>query len=174
MRSLLLALALALAAACATSGAPRLLAGGGVQRGAGFSTELPPGWMRAHGGDAGEALAATRDGFPLQWLQVECWKPPAPGLLPEEVAELTASLLGWRANATLTASRPATLAGRAGYRVELTYREGGLDFRYVAVGAELGERRCRVSYAAPARHYFERDLPAFERAVETFAFAPAP
>lgn len=172
MRPLLLALALA--AACATSRGPRLLAAGGVQRGAGFSAEVPPGWMRAGGGEAGGALAATRDGFALQWLQVECWKPPTPGLLPEELAERTASVVGWRSNATLTASRPATLAGRPGFRVELSYGEGGLDFRYVAVGADLGERRCMVSYAAPARHYFARDLPAFERAVETFTPAAEP
>ncbi len=156
------------ACACAARQGPALVPGGGVQHLPGFSVELPPGWLRTSGS---AELVGTRDGFSLQTIQAWCSKPSTAGLLPVERAEVTAAFWRWSLpQASVTAMKPATLAGMPGFRVEVSYRDlDGLACRRVDVGATVGDRLCVVSYVAPARHYFELDLPAFERAVASFS-----
>jgi hypothetical protein len=49
----------------------------------------------------------------------------------------------------------------------------GLRMKSVVYGALVGQWLYEVTYSAPQRHYFARDLAAFEQARSTFKFAPA-
>jgi hypothetical protein len=177
MRPAVLAAALA-AIACATPG-PALRPAGGVQALApGITVELPPGWSRT---EARNELVATREGFGLQSLRAWVTAPRAatethPFLGPEELAERSAGQIAWRARAARVVDvRPFTVGGAPGYRLELEYLDAeGLRYRWVGVGAVIGDRVCRITFEAPARWYFDRDLPTFERAVASLRAGSPP
>jgi hypothetical protein len=157
---------------------------------AGFEVAPPPGWMRSSRTAPG-TLLVTRDGTALQSIVVGATpvgeavgagdrkRVVAAGMSPQELAELVFD--GMRANEGLTELRlvesaPAALSGKAGFRVIASYRSaGGLARRAAIYGAIEGERFYWLSYVAPERVYFARDLPTFEALVRTFRLrAPEP
>lgn len=180
-RTVLAMAAVAIAAGCAGEQTPHLLAAGGARSyPPGFTVELPPDWIRV---ESKEGLRATRDGFRMQDLRVAAapaYPPRArwPGLkggLPEEWAEqLVAQLDSRLRDPHVLEIRPATLSGAAGYRCRYSWRsESGLRYLGEQITAVVGETAWSIGYTAPARHYYELDLPVFERAVATFRLAPA-
>lgn len=159
--------------------------GGGTVTGKGeaFSLTTPAGWMYAT--SLGPDLLLSREGPILQRIVVEhrdLTKPPGkepkraitPTLAPFEVAEAIVDEL--RANRDLLEFRlqentPATVGGRPGFRLVFDFRtKDGLQFTEARYGVIAGTDLWFVRFSAPTRHYFARDLPAFESAVQTLQF----
>jgi len=144
------------------------------------SIELPAGWQRLN---TKEYLFATRDGEELQSLLVERFhvdddltktrKKLRRGMLPQELAEII--LDNARSNEELLdfkvlANKPASFAGTEGFRMLYSYKNGdGLRYRNLYYGCLRGEWFYGVRYTAADRHYFDRDLPAFEKAVKSLS-----
>jgi len=144
----------------------------------------PEGWVRWSVDP--EALAFTRDGPGVQLLVFEAYelehafpaleRPAAASLLPSELSALALgelkTLAGVMAIEAL-ASEPATLAGRAGFRLHVRSTDArGLRSDNLLFGAVSEERYLLVWYRAPTLHYFERDRAAVERAVASFRHHP--
>ncbi len=146
-----------------------------------FSLRFPDDWMQLNGVEHG--LVATRDGFNLQAIKVrriELRKPlphtkktVVPGMRPAEVAEVLVDDV--RSDPTakglkVLETRPATIAGAQGFRTSLAFKdEYGLKLRAVVCGALVGDYAWQLTYVAPARYYYDRDLSTFDQALASFA-----
>jgi hypothetical protein len=145
--------------------------------GARFALDLPPDWMMMNFVENG--LVATRDGFNLQMVRVRkikfgedlphTRKKVSNGMGPQELAEVLLDDLrsDGSANALkVLETRPATIAGGKGFRTTVAFKDGhGLRFKAVLCGVMAEGRAWQISFVAPARHYFDRDLPAFDAAI---------
>ena len=153
---------------------------GGGWVGPKFSIQVPEGWIRLND-DEDEALLATRDGFLLQSISVRLLDVDEPlehtkkqlreGMSAKELAEVLVDDLRARpgfSGVKVLETRPATLSGQPGFRVTVSFVDEGLRRQAVLAGVLAGEDLWRVSYVAPARHYFALDLPAFEAALQSF------
>jgi len=176
-----LALVAFLATGCIHDQAPWREVGGAYDSGSWFgpriSMPLPAGWMKLNGVEDG--LIATRDGFNLQTIAIVRVDPGDPlphtkkkvveGMRPAELAEVLLDDLrgGSGINAfTVLDTRPITLGGAPGFRAAVAFKdEWGMKVRAVVCGAVVGRRAFRISYLAPARHYFDKDLATFEAAL---------
>lgn len=183
--------ALALAAGLAFS-APSLAAWKAVVDGtpfvhasSGYSIQYPSGW-RWIKMPFGDETIASLDGPGLQTISVDFRKhkkafralnqDSTPEMVPQELAQkLIAEATQARSlqNVEVLSDEPTTLAGRPGFRVMVTYRTpvdaGSLRYREIVVGANSPQGIFIVSYRAPVLHYFDRDVPAFEKTLASFA-----
>lgn len=138
--------------------------------------DLPDGWMRLNSDDY---LLLTRDGVLLQSILVEninvndtlkhTKKKFRKGMLPLEAAEVIvdniASNKGVQ-NFEVKENKSAKVAGKPGFRVVYSYKTAeGLKMQGVVYGLMHGEWFYLIRYAAPKRHYFDRDFSSFERVV---------
>jgi hypothetical protein len=74
----------------------------------------------------------------------------------------------------LVSLAPATVAGSEGFRAEYAYRSArGIAYSVVSYGAIRGEGVYLITFEAPSIHFFERDLPTFERVVASARRTPA-
>ena len=180
-RLLFLAGVALLAAGCIHDEAPWRELGGAYDSGNWFgprlSMPLPGDWMKLNHVEDG--LVATRDGFNLQTVAVVRVDPGDPlphtkkqvrkGMRPDELAEvLLDDLRGAKGvNAfTVTSSKPITIGGQPGFRAAVSFKdEWGMKMKAVVCGFAVGSRAFRISYLAPARHYFDKDLATFDAAV---------
>jgi hypothetical protein len=145
--------------------------------GARFALDLPEDWMMLNFVEDG--LVATRDGFNLQRIRVRkikfgedlphTKKKVSEDMAPHALAEVLLDDL--RSDGTANAlkvieTRPATIAGGKGFRTLVSFKDGhGLRFKAVLCGVVAEGRAWQIIYVAPARHYFDRDLPAFDAAL---------
>jgi hypothetical protein len=176
-------IALALAG-CATTKPPAWVPADGafVAASAGFELEGPPGWMRRNLDARVEMFHATRDGTSLQRIvagTTEVGKPLGFGksqrlltadMSPAEIGELVIDDLRSATGFTdvqLLENAPAQVGGRAGFHVLATFREDGLRRRTMLYGTSDGRRLFWIYYLAPERHYFQLDLPTFEKVLAT-------
>jgi hypothetical protein len=176
-------------AACATAGPRWVPADDPYTPSSGrYTVQLPRGWMRLQ---HEEHVVSSRDGIFLQRIDVALegtGKPIGPtkkvvakGMLPQEVAEVVqdaiASSPGMQ-GMTVLENSPASLDGRPGFKLVVGYKDrDGLKMRAVVYGALAGESLYQLTYRAPARYYFDRDLQTFEQVRSTFKIAsgvPAP
>jgi hypothetical protein len=169
------AAALALAAACATARPSWVPAGGAYSPPSGrYSLQLPDGWMRHEEPDR---VLISRDGLFLQRIDVgtrqvgeslgSTKKKLARGMLPQEVAEVLEDAIvsspGMQGS-TLLENTPAEVAGRPGLKLVFGYKDpDGLKTRVVLYGVLVEDTLYELSFRAPERHYFARDLDAFEQ-----------
>jgi len=176
-----LALAASLVAGCIHDDAPWREVGGGYDSGSWFgpriSMPLPDGWMMRNGVEDG--LIATRDGFNLQTIAIIRADPDDPlphtkkvvrkGMRPDELAEVLLDDLrgGDGVNGlAVIATRPVTIGGSPGFRATVAFKdEWGMKVKAVVCGTLVGSRAFRITYVAPARHYFDKDLPTFDAAL---------
>jgi hypothetical protein len=144
-----------------------------------YTVSLPDGWMRLN---AAPYLLITRDGMLLQRIAVE--KRPVDKelrntkrrlkkeMLPQEAAQVIIDDVSSNPNALnfeLIENRPAFVSGIAGFRVDLAYKsKDGLRIRSVTYGFMSGDQFYAISYTAARRHYFDKDLPTFEKVAESF------
>lgn len=151
-------------------------------RSGGYTITAPSGWMFIE--QPGGTLRATRDGLVLQELIVathDLKKPlPAskrvltPNLTPYELAEAIADDL--RSNRELlafelVANEPAQIGGSDGFALTVRYQTKDKLRITTRIGGVLHSGKLyTLRFAAPTRHYFERDLPAFETALGSFKF----
>ncbi len=142
---------------------------------------LPDGWFRLKGvGD----LLLTRDGPPLQTVTITSRAADAPfrntkrrmveGMHPLEAAEAFLDDLLFDEELLqleVMDSRPAVVGDEPGFRISLAFRDHqGVARRSVRYGVLRGGRFFSLRYDAAERHYFDRDLAAFEDMVSTFVF----
>lgn len=156
---------------------------GGSFAGAGFSLDLPEGWMMSGKPDN---LTVTRDGRLLQSIIVlaidinkqdsKAKKAFKKGMLPQEASEVIVDLMQndhGIAQFTVTENTPLTIGGAEGFRLTYTYLRSKVRYKSVYYGVLRGEKFYRVSYTAPVRHYFEKDVAAFEEIVRSFKLTGA-
>jgi hypothetical protein len=146
-----------------------------------YTVELPEGWVRFTQSRDQDVLL-TRDGPRLQHVFIErvpvdhplshTKKRLARGMIPQEAAEVILDNIG--SNESLTGfevreNRPARVGGQPGFRAAVTYKtKDGLRMKSVVYGTLVGDALFVVKYAAPQRHYFDRDLALFEKVVQSF------
>jgi beta-barrel assembly-enhancing protease len=143
--------------------------------GDGYEVELPTGWRRFM--PYREGLSITRDGMELQSVRIVRLPfdkdPPntkrkiAMGMLPQEVAEVVIDDLRSNrniGNVEVVENAPVLVAGHSGFRVVYTYQTGAnLRKKAVYYGVLIGQWYYFLSYQAPTRYFFERDLSVFEK-----------
>jgi len=145
-----------------------------------FEVELPEGWRRYN--LSWDALHVTRDGMSLQRLTIarvsvdrelaHTKKKLSPGMLPHEAAEVIVDNI--RSNPKIAMQRilensPARVGGRPGFKLLYSFKtQEGLTKKVAYYGALVGKWYYHFLYEAPARHYFDRDYPTFEKVRRTF------
>jgi hypothetical protein len=146
-----------------------------------FSVELPAGWRKFN--LAGNQLLITKDGFSLQKINIlrlevakdlpHTKRKLAKGMLPQEAAEVVID--NFRSNTgimnqEILENSPAQLAGQPGFKIVYKYQTNDkLNVKGVIYGFVSGNWFYEILYEAAERHYFARDLPAFEKIKETFS-----
>lgn len=150
-----------------------------------FSVRVPAGW--SYSGSLGSEFVATRDGVLLQSITIRSDK--LAKALPNTERELSANLSGFelaetiagdlrsdrnRIGLTVVANEPATLDGQSGCKLTLAFTNADqlrlTETRYCVV--QQG-KLWTLSFLAPHRFYYDRDLPVFEALVSTFRFGAA-
>ena len=140
--------------------------------------ELPDGWMRLN---SDKYLLLTRDGVLLQSILVENINVNDPlkytkkkfrkGMLPLEASEVIVDNIASNDGVldfAVKESKSAKVAGEPGFRVAYSYKTSdGLKMQGIVYGLMHGEAFYLIEYAAPKRHYFDRDLKTFERVVSS-------
>jgi hypothetical protein len=143
-----------------------------------FHVDLPAGWRK--GKRDSTFLWITRDGMqeilvsrhalqtPLKHTQRKLTQ----GMSPDEAAAVILDSLRSdpeKANIDIPENRPIQLAGLPGFKLIYAYRTAS-GFRYRAANyVLLGNKWVyQIIYAAPERHYFAKDLPAFEKVAASF------
>ena len=157
--------------------APWIRTGGPYEAtGENVSLDLPDGWMRLNND---KHLILTRDGVLLQSILVESIhvndtlkhtkKKFRKGMLPLEASEVIVDNIasnGQVHDLEVKESKSAKVTGKPGFRVAFSYKTvEGLKMQGVVYGLMHGELFYLIKYAAPKRHYFDRDLKTFERVV---------
>jgi hypothetical protein len=151
---------------------------GGPFMGAGYSLDLPTGWMAS---TDPKSLVITKDGETLQQIYVyvgdiskqdkDAKKILKKGMLPQEAAEVILDLKRSDQSLsqfTVVENLPAQLGGNEGFRMVYTYRQNKVRYKIVSYGMLQGERFYRITYTAPVRFYFDKDVSAFEEIVKSF------
>ncbi|WP_415908433.1 hypothetical protein [Oleiharenicola sp. Vm1] len=152
------------------------------------SLTVPSGWMFTTARNVAQGdLLATKDGALLQRVVLshhEIKEPLAHSKrkleatqTPFEIAD--AVLDDLRANREMQALKvientPQTVGGHPGFRFVVEYGVAdpvGLKLREVHYGALVGARLYQLTFIAPARHYFERDLAAIDKAAQSLQLA---
>ncbi len=91
---------------------------------------------------------------------------------PFEVAELLAGEISSSEGNTgvrILENAPADVGGARGFKLVVAYKDGdGLRMKSVLYGALTERWLWSLNYTAPARVYFEKDLPTFQRVVASF------
>lgn len=138
--------------------------------------DLPDGWMRLN---SDKYLLITRDGVLLQRICVKNISITDPlthtkkkfrkGMLPLEASEVIVDEIASSSamlDFEVKESKSAKVAGESGFRVEYSYRTvEGLKMQGVVYGLMHGEAFYLIEFAAPKRHYFDRDFKTFEHVV---------
>jgi len=146
----------------------------------GFEVDLPQGWYETQSSMGG--LLLTKDGLPLQFIKIErasveqelphTKKKFTRGMQPQEGAELEVDDLRSTPevfNLEVVENTLATIAGKPGFRLLYAWKtRDGLRLKRVHYGFVDGKWVYRLIYQAAARHYFDKDLPTFERVRESF------
>jgi len=136
-----------------------------------------------------EATLASRDGIFLQRIDARTHKlgiplgstkkVVIPGMAPQEVADTVRDAInssGGVQGMKVLESVAADLDGRPGFKLVFAYTDrDGLKMKSVIYGAVAGDSLYELSYRAPGRHYFDRDLETFEQVRSSFRIlAPPP
>lgn len=143
---------------------------------------LPAEWIERNFVEDG--LVATHDGFNLQTIAVtrvdpgndlpHTKKKVAKGMRPNELAEVLLDDLRASGKANSLAvldTRPITIGGSPGFRTTVAFKDGwGLKVKAVICGTIVADRAFRITYVAPARYYFGKDLATFDEAVAAVTF----
>lgn len=155
---------------------------GGMYSGDKFEVELPEGWVRAAKSDG---LLMTRDGFPLQTIYIGrervdryklqyTKKKLAKGMLLQELAEVLIDNM--KSNPAMTnlevkENVPARISNVPMAKIVVQFRnKDRLQIKYISYRFINDNYLYTISYTAPGRYYFDRDVKAFEKIVAGFHF----
>ena len=145
-----------------------------------FSIQVPAGWVRNN--LASDQILITRDGPHTQQIALarhdfdkafpKLKKTVDAKTLPTELAELTIAEMknhDFMANLRVIDNQPARIGPLVGFRLHVRFKtQAGLTVDRLTYGAVGDKGVFMLSYTAPRLHYFERDLPVFERVVGSF------
>ncbi len=153
--------------------------------GASWSVTPPAGWMHMR---LAQGDMYSKDGPFLAYILIQS-KPLTDGfhftrrrltptMLPHEAAEVIGDNMradpGIR-QLRVVSSQPATIGGRAGFRLTFRYLDPhGIERQTLYDGLILPDTFISLRYTAARRHYFDSQLPAFNRVVESLRIADAP
>ncbi len=145
-----------------------------------FEVEFPEGWRKFN--MAQDKVLITRDGLLLQQIQISrrsvdselpfTKKKLAGDMLLQEIAEVLMDNI--RSNPNITnlqfiSDTPAQVGGHPGLRLEYTYQtQNGLTRKGIIYCLIFDNWCYELLYEAPERHYFSKDLPAFNQVKESF------
>jgi hypothetical protein len=141
------------------------------------SVHLPTGWVQAL--RATERTVITKDGLPIQLIEISCRpkdqafpltkQAPADGALPSDVAALYLAELRSRSSLgamVVQENLPAMVADEDGFKIQMEWRNSqGVRYSGLVYGALVRGQLLTLTYMAIHVHYFERDLPEFEKLV---------
>ncbi len=145
-----------------------------------FKVELPKGWARQN---TSEYVYMTRDGFPLQAIYIArarvdeyelkyTKKKLAKGMLPQELAEVLLDNMSSNPamnNLEVKENAPAKVGGVHAAKIVVVFRnKDRLKIKTVTYRFIQDEWLYTISYTAPLRYYFDRDVKAFEKIVSSF------
>jgi hypothetical protein len=146
--------------------------------------EMPPGWMQF---SAGDYEMYSKDGPYLQYILVQA-RPLLQGfrnsalklkadMLPHEAAQVVIDNLradSQIAGFQLLGNEPATLDGLPGFKLLFSYRNPqGVEVQSAYYGVVLPHAFFNMRYTAARRHYFARDLMAFEQVRQSLRLRPS-
>lgn len=179
MKKLVVILSIFLLASCVS--APWIKGGGSYRSDKlGYTVELPQGWMKFK---ADDYLLATRDGVLLQMVYIQRFPvtvAPAhtkkrfrPHMTPGEISEVIVDNIGldpMHIDFSLEENKPVMIDGLSGFRISCSFKSPlqRLTYRSAIHGFMTGEWIYVITYTAPKRYYFDRDLSAFEKVVSSF------
>ncbi len=129
-----------------------------------------------------DVLRITKDGLTLQQISIgripadeelpHTKKTLSREMLPQELAKIV--LDNFRSNANIanfkvTENAPATVGGYQGFKLLYEYKtKQGLKVKVAYYGAMVGDWYYYLLYEAPARHYYPKDYPVFEKVKKSF------
>lgn len=177
---------LLLCALALLSGCQGWTRGGAHTSDLGYRVETPSGWI--YHPTLGGEFVATRQGLFLQRIHVSQRNLETP--LPHSKRTLTATLTPFELAEAIVdemkADRsfqqlailenvPTTLGGKPAVRITFEYRvENDARMKSIRYHSLQGKHLYTVGLGAPARHYFDDALPAFETTVRSFVFTESP
>ncbi len=145
-----------------------------------FTVELPAGWVRENRNDY---IHMTRDGFPLQSIYIGrtrvdefelkyTKKKLTKGMFPQEVAEVLLDNMASNPamnNLEVKENKPTKISGKRAAKIIVLYKnKDGLKLKTISYRLVIDEWLYTISYTAPQRYYFDRDVKAFEKIVTNF------
>lgn len=150
-----------------------------------YQVSLPAGWVRY---PVGSNSVLTRDGVAVQQITLvqrghlnafpRIERSTQPDSTAEELAEFYIAELREEfgpIGLTIVDNRPMRIGSRTAFRLQLQWRNSlGLRWQAVAVGTTGPSGIFLAAYRAPNLHYFERDLPVFERLLDSITFNQNP
>jgi hypothetical protein len=155
-----------------------------------FAVKLPSGWVHQ---STARSVTVSRDGFLLNSISVsrtdlddafedqmkeqrvegDRKRPQIAADTPAEdlAAFYTAKVMRVSDQSTLVSDEPALLGGRPAFRVTTELKDGrGVRIRTTCTGTAQEQGYYEVCYAAPALHYYERDLAIYEALLASFEY----
>ena len=144
-----------------------------------FSVDIPVGWWKPE--YTGKYLL-TKDGPYLQYVLIQqrpltkafryTKKKIRPGMLPQEAAGIIIDELAsdrYLINFSVIENAPATVDGRAGFRILFTYTDKKKSqFKTLYYGFINADSFYTLRYCAAARHYFDKDIADFDQIINSF------
>ena len=147
-----------------------------------WSISPPSDWMQL---ETGGAEMLSKDGPFLEYILIQS-RPLTQGfrftkerlrtdMLPDEAARVIADNL--RSDPLirqfrLIGSEPATVGGVPGFKLTYSYLDqNGVAIQSVLYGVVLPHMYFDLRYTATRRHYFDQELPAFMKVLESLRFA---
>ena len=95
----------------------------------------------------------------------------SPDMLPHEAAQLITNNMRIDPQIRqfrLLASEPAMVGGRLGFRLIYSYQDqNGVELKTIHYGVVLPDAYFNLRYTAAQRHYFDSELPTFNKVVDS-------
>ncbi len=132
--------------------------------------------------DDDDKTIITKDGIFLEFIEIRnrdfegddqfTKKKLSAEMAPRELAEIILNEIMTdkdKAGVIVHENKPVTISGIPAFRAVFSYREaGGLLLKVVYCGFIKDDKYFSIRYVAPARHYFDKYLPVFEKVVHSF------
>jgi hypothetical protein len=147
-----------------------------------WSITSPEGWMHLNTGGS-EML--SKDGPYLEYILIQSRSLSQefrftsqklnPGMLPHEAAQLITDNM--RSDPLirqfrLLASEPARVGGHPGFRLTYGYQDqNGVALKSIYYGVIMPDVFFNLRYTAAQRHYFDKELPAFDAVFQSLQLA---
>ena len=148
-----------------------------------WSITSPSGWMHLR---TQKSEMLSKDGPYLEYILVQS-RPLTrgfrftnqklkTGMLPHEVAQVIVDdmrLDPLIRQFRLQASEPAMVGGHAGFKLIFSYHDAyDVQVKTIYYGAILPDQFFNLRYTATQRHYFDAELPAFEKVFDSLRLFP--